>query len=179
MLPDPLHPAIVHLPLAIAVLLPLAALIVAVAIARQWLPSRSWALVLALHLLLAGGGLLAANTGEAEEERVERVVAERNIEAHEERAESFLWIAGLTLAVTAAGLVAGRAGALARGATVMAAVGILAAGIAVGHTGGELVYQHGAASAYVKRGDVAGTTATSAATRSGAGHEGKADDDDD
>jgi hypothetical protein len=53
MLPDPLHPAVVHLPMALAVLIP----------------------------------ALALETGKDEEDRVERVVSEDLIEAHEEAAE--------------------------------------------------------------------------------------------
>ncbi len=178
MLPEPLHPAIVHLPIALAVLLPFAAIALTLAIARQWLPARSWALIVALHLLLAGGGLLAARTGEAEEERVERVVSERRIEAHEERAESFVWIAGLTILVTGAGLAAGRTGSIARAAAVVASLGVLAAGIGVGHSGGELVYQHGAASAYTAKATPDVASSGSAQTpRAGSARDRDEDDD--
>jgi hypothetical protein len=152
MLPNPLHPAVVHLPIALAVVIPLLALLAAAAIQIGFLPQRSWLGLVLLQALLVGSAFAALETGEDQEERVERVVAERHIEAHEEAAERFLWLAGLGLAVVAAGLVPGRAGAVGRIAATAASLGVLAAGVAVGHSGGELVYVHGAASAYVDPG---------------------------
>ena len=43
MLPDPLHPAVVHLPIALAVLTPLLALLTLLACRRGVLPARAWA----------------------------------------------------------------------------------------------------------------------------------------
>jgi TRAP-type uncharacterized transport system fused permease subunit len=150
MLPDPLHPAVVHLPIALALLVPLGALATLLAIARSFVPVRAWAGVVLLQALLVGSAWLALETGEDQEERVERVVAERHIEEHEEAAERFLIAAGVALAALAAGLLPGGAGHAARLAGSVAAVGVLAAGVAVGHSGGELVYRHGAASAYAE-----------------------------
>jgi hypothetical protein len=151
MLPDPLHPAVVHLPVALALLVPLHTLHALAAIARGWLPARAWAGIVLLQALLLGSAWLAVETGEGQEERVERVVAEKYIETHEEGAERFLALAGVALVVSGAGLLRGRAGALGRAATLAAAAAVLAAGVAVGHSGGELVYRHGAASAYTGR----------------------------
>ncbi|HEX5067013.1 MAG TPA: DUF2231 domain-containing protein [Myxococcota bacterium] len=149
MMPDPLHPAVVHLPIALAVLVPGFALAGIFLIFKGLLPARIWAGVVLLQLLLLGSGWLALETGEQEEERVERVVAERYIETHEEAADRFLVVAGIGLLLTAGGLLPGRAGAAGRVAGALASLAVLAAGVAVGHSGGELVYKHGAASAYV------------------------------
>jgi uncharacterized membrane protein len=149
MLPDPLHPAVVHLPLALAVLMPPLALLAWLALRRDWLPHRAWLAVVLLQAALAGGGWLALETGEEEEERVERVVAERFIEEHEERAERFALAAGVVLAVAAVGLLGGPVGRAARVLTGPAGLGVLALALGVGHSGGELVYRHGAARAYV------------------------------
>jgi uncharacterized membrane protein len=148
MLPDPLHPAVVHLPIALAVLVPLVAFAALLALRAGWLPVRAWAFVVLLQACLVGSAYLAIETGENEEERVERVVAERHIEDHEERAERLLWGAAIALLVGAAGLAPGRAGALARPLGFALALGVLALAVDVGHTGGELVYKHGAAGAY-------------------------------
>jgi uncharacterized membrane protein len=150
MLPDPLHPAIVHLPLGLAVVAPAVALFVALAIRRSRLPLRAWTGIVLLQALMMGAVWVAAATGEREEERVEAVVAERHIEAHEERAEGLMVVTALSLLVAGIGLAPGTAGSLGRGATVVATLGVLAAGVLVGHSGGELVYRHGAASAYVE-----------------------------
>jgi uncharacterized membrane protein len=157
MMPDPLHPAVVHLPIALSILIPVFAVLAILAIHRGLLPARSWAAVVLLQAMLVGSTWLALETGEAQEEVVERVVAERHIKAHEEAAERFLAITGLGLLVVGVGLFPRRAGAVGRIGGTVASLAILAAGVAVGHTGGELVYEHGAANAYANV-DFAGTS---------------------
>jgi uncharacterized membrane protein len=149
MLPDPLHPAVVHLPIALAILIPGFAILGVPLIQRGLLPARSWALIVLLQALLVGSGWLALETGEEQEERVERVVAERHIEAHEEAAERFLLLAGMGLLASAAGLLPRRGGAIGRVAGTAVTLVVLAAGLSVGHSGGELVYKHGASNAYL------------------------------
>lgn len=154
MLPDPLHPALVHFPIVLAILAPLVALAVLLALRARAVDRRAWLVVVVLHAAISASGWITAEAGEDEEERVERVVDEDFIEEHEEAAEWFLWIAGATLPIAAIGLLDGR---VAAGARVLTIVGGLVAAVAVarvGHTGGELVYEHGAASAYAK-GDAA------------------------
>lgn len=151
MLPDPLHPAVVHLPIALALLVPLVALFALAATRLGFLTARSWAFVVLLQALLVGSAWLAMETGEEEEERVEEVVAERHIEDHEERAERLLIGAGVALLVIGAGLAPGRLGALARPLGFALSLGVAALAADVGHSGGALVYEHGAAAAYTKR----------------------------
>jgi uncharacterized membrane protein len=150
MIPDPLHPALVHLPIAFAVLAPFFAAAIALAIRAGAFSSRFWAAVVLFQALLAGSAWLGVETGEREEERVERVVAESHIEEHEEAAEFFLWAAAAVVLISGTGLLAGSAGGAGRLVTVLAAAAVLAAAIRVGHSGGELVYVHGAAAAYAK-----------------------------
>jgi uncharacterized membrane protein len=150
MLPDPLHPAVVHLPLALAVVIPILTVLGTLLIHGGFLPPRTWAVVVLLQALLVGSAWLAMETGEDQEERVEEIVAERHIESHEEAAERFVWIAAAGLVVTALGLLPAGAGALGRVAGTLIALGVLAAGVYVGHSGGELVYKYGAAGAYVE-----------------------------
>jgi hypothetical protein len=81
------HPKVVHIPMALGVLMPIIAGGLLLAWWRNWLPRRSWFLVIGFQAILFGSGVLALRTGEAEEDRVERVVAERFIEKHEEAAD--------------------------------------------------------------------------------------------
>ncbi len=148
MIPEPLHPALVHFPIVLAVLSPPLAAAAFWGIRSGRTPRRSWAAVLVLQIGLVLTAWGAAETGERDEELVERVVAERHIEAHEEAGERFLWLAAAVLPVAAAGLLAGRAGTLGRGLTIALSLAVLAAAGAVGHSGGELVYRHGAAAAH-------------------------------
>ena len=152
-MPAPTHPLMVHLPLALALLLPFVSGLYFLAHRRGWVRPNAWWVVVALQALLVGTTVLALRTGEAEEERVEQIVPERAIEAHEEAAERFLFGTGLALALAAAG---GVFAARRREWLGSAAIGTAVAGLAVavlavnvGKAGGELVYTHGAASAYV------------------------------
>jgi len=154
-LPDPLHPAVVHLPLGLAAILPLVTLLGALAVRGGWLQPRSWAYVVGLHVLLAGSAFVAVETGESEEDRVEKVVAERLVDAHHDRAEVFLWISIGALVISGGGLLAGSAGGAARAATVVASAVVLGSAILTGDAGGGLVYKHGAANAYLHPGAAA------------------------
>lgn len=152
------HPKVVHLPLALAVLMPMVSGGVLFAWWRGWLDSRVWALVFLLQAALVGSGALAMNTGEREEERVEQVVAEEHIEAHEEAAEVFVWASAGLLLLMAVPLVLsegrGRQ-ALSLGAFFGTLI-VFALGYNAGEAGGRLVYEQGAAQVYVANGGVAG-----------------------
>jgi uncharacterized membrane protein len=149
MLPNPLHPAIVHFPVVLAFLLPFFAFGAAWAIRRGARPRRAWSIPLALAVALAASAWAAVETGEAQDERVERVVAKQPLSAHEEMAETFLaGSAGLAL-IAAAGLFGGLAGRIARITAAVGSLALVAGAALVGHSGGQLVYRYGAASAYV------------------------------
>ena len=148
MLPNPLHPAIVHFPVVLAVLLPFFAIGALVAIRRGAQPMRAWALPIVMTGALALSALFAVRTGESQEERVERVVAEQPFEAHENAGEALLLMSAGLFILMGAGLTPGFAGKSLRVAAVAGALVLVGAATWVGKTGGELVYRHGAASAY-------------------------------
>jgi uncharacterized membrane protein len=170
-IPEPLHPAVVHFPIALAMLAPIVSLLAWLAIRGGWIPARAWWVVVGLQVLIALTGWLASEAGEREEDRVERVVAERYIEEHEEAAERFLFLAAFAVPLAAAGLLSGRRGAIARVASFVATLLVAAAVGSAGRQGGELVYHHGAARAYVDA-DTAGAVR-------GGGWEHEEEDDDD
>ena len=148
MLPDPIHPAIVHFPIVLSVLLPLIAA-GAFLLARRGTPIRTaWLGVVGGAALLAGSSWLAVETGEQQEERVEEVVSEAPLDTHQDRATFFLYLAAGTLVLAGAGLARGKVGQAGRVAAAVAALALLPAGYLVGHSGGELVYKYGAAQAY-------------------------------
>ena len=150
LIPNPLHPAIVHLPMALVVLLPLTVVVAIWAIRRGGSPVRVWGVAAAMHAFLALSAWASLASGGADEERVEKVVAEAPVESHEEAAEAFLALAVGALAVSLVGLRRDRVGAIARGVAAVGSVVLLGSGWQVGHSGGQLVYRHGAASAYAK-----------------------------
>ena len=150
MLPDPLHPAVVHFPVALSALTPLFAALILLAIRSGRLPAQSWAMVVLLQALLFGSAWLAHETGHDEEERVEKVVDEALVEEHEEAADWVEWLSGAGLAVALLGLARGALGGWTRAGTLALSLLTLAAAVRTGHLGGELVYRHGAASAYLE-----------------------------
>ncbi len=148
----PLHPLVVHLPLALAVVVPVLAIGALLYAWRRGLSRRAWAIVFLLQAGLVVGGFAALSTGDADEDRVEQVVAESAIERHEESGERFVWASTGVLGLMLLPLLTGRREGLRRVAAGVATAGSVAtAALAVdtGHKGGELVYEHGAALAYV------------------------------
>jgi len=159
----PLHPAVVHIPLGLAFVMPVLAGLWVVRRFRGRLSGWAWAALLALQGILLTGGLVALQTGEADEERVEAVVPESALEAHESAATLFVVLIGVVLAVLVVAAVLRRT----RAAVWLLLGGfvgtLLVAGqaIRVGEAGGELVYQHDAGAAHrdattPKRGDTPG-----------------------
>lgn len=153
----PLHPIVVHFPIVFSVLLPISILVALWAIRKGTTPRKAWTVPLAMAAALALGAFVATRTGENEEDQVERVVAKGAIHGHEEAAERFLTLSGVLLVVAAAGLLPGTAGRAARMVTAAGALGLVGAGIQVGHSGGTLVYREGAANAYTGPADSART----------------------
>lgn len=151
----PLHPAIVHLPVALALVLPLVAAGLWVALWKRWLPRKAWLVVAGLQALSVGGGLLALRTGEHEEERVEHRVPESALHQHERAAQTFVGASTALLAL-AAGLLLlrqDRAFLAGAGAAVLAAVPVAVLALHTGKAGGELVYVHNAGAAYAAAGE--------------------------
>lgn len=140
MIPDPLHPAIVHFPIVLMAFLPLAALGALWAVRRGAVPLRAWAVPVAVAGALTLSAWAALQTGEAQEDRAEDVVGEQRLEAHEESGERFLILSGVVFAISALGLLAGAPGRGARAIATVATLGLLVAGYQVGHSGGNLVY---------------------------------------
>ena len=173
-----LHPKIVHLPIALAVLMPLISGGLLIAWWREWFPKRVWFLAVLFQAVLLASGFAALQTGEADEEPVENVVAEQYIEAHEEAAEVFVWTSAIVLfLLLGAGLLPNeRKG---QGLATVATLGtlvVLGLGFRVGEAGGALVYEHGAANAFVNAAQLSGNSEV----KSGKVTHGRdADDDDD
>lgn len=151
----PLHPAIVHLPLGLAFVMPALAIGFAWALWTRRVGLWGWVPIVVLQAVLLGAGLVAMNTGEREEDRVERIVPGAALEQHEEAATQFVWATGVTL-ILAAFVVVFRRPPLARALSVVTVAGtmvVTAAAVRVGHAGGRLVYVHNAATAYAPSAD--------------------------
>jgi uncharacterized membrane protein len=141
MLPNPLHPAVVHFPIVLALLAPAVALAVLVATRRSLCPQRAWLGVVALVAATSLSAWVSVETGERDEERVESVVAESAVAAHESSAERLLALSGLLTVLSLVGMLAGRVGTAARISTTAAAFALVPLVWQTGHSGGAMVYR--------------------------------------
>jgi len=136
-----LHPQIVHTPI-VMLIVGLAFELVGLATRKDWWRRAAFVMLL-LGALGAGAAVLSGRpTGEVAERSG---VPEQAVDTHEERAMVVLWLAVSALVVRAV------AALLRRGRRLITALALalwLAAAVAVGlaaHSGGQLVFQHGAA----------------------------------
>ena len=143
-LPDPLHPAVVHFPIALLTIgAPLA---VAAVFLRRWHLPWLAAIVLVMG---AAGAMVAVGTGNQEEEMVEggSAALEQVLDKHEELGELTRNIAVVAAVLAVAAAFSSRVRVAGRGLSVLAALAAVAAAYCVaetGHYGGQLVYRHGA-----------------------------------
>jgi len=144
----PLHPIVVHFPIVLGSLLPLLAIGLWWTIKKwQWTP-RAWVLVSAVALIYTLSALVAVQLGEADEEKVEKVISEKVIEEHEEAGELIPWLAG-TLFLVSLGGFSVKYSKRVQLALIVLSLAAVAPLINAGHTGGELVYKHGASVAHL------------------------------
>ena len=144
----PLHPIVVHFPIALAVLVPLLALGVLFALARcQW-PEKAWHLVLAAQALLFVSSIVAMKSGEKDEGKVGKYVQAKNLHDHEEWGEKMPIVTGAVLVLCALPLFLPRRRKLLLNIAVAASVLGAIPAILTGHSGGKLVYQDGATDAH-------------------------------
>jgi uncharacterized membrane protein len=150
MKPELLHPAIVHIPLGIAVVLPILCL------TALWLHfqrrdesavfARFWAGLMVCLIAASVGAFIAHETGEAGEQAIGKFMPEGAIELHEKYSKIFsalLYAATLVGALTI--FLRGHLKGYAILAVTLLCSAALFAGILTGNAGGELVYKHKAA----------------------------------
>jgi len=150
MIPHPLHPAVVHFPIVLMLFLPVLAAVVIWRL-HDGAPRRLWGYVVLTAILLVVSGVVAKEAGEDQADRVERVLAsDQPLEAHEEAADVFMAGAWVVLGVSLVGLAGGLTGKSARLGTLAVSAVLVWLGWRVGDRGGKLVYEYGAANAYVQ-----------------------------
>jgi uncharacterized membrane protein len=144
----PLHPIVVHFPIVLGVVLPVAALLIWWAIRKEYLQQKVWVFIPALALVYSLSAVVAAELGEDDEEKVEKVVAEKIIHEHEEAAEMIPWIAGTLFLASLVGLRKINSDQIRLAVAVVSLIAVIPLA-ETGHTGGQLVYQYGAANAHL------------------------------
>ncbi len=146
----PVHPLIVHIPLVITFILPILIIVFALMIHKNKMSANSWLIVIGLQLTVVAMGYISLETGETEEHNVKKVVSKKLIHAHEEAAEVFVGVSVLALVLSIGSLFLKKEIAFPV-KLVISLITLLAGYLAfqTGELGGELVYKHGAANAYV------------------------------
>lgn len=158
--PTPLHPIIVHFPLALGFLLPVIALVVAFFIKKGRFTAQTWLMVVGLQVFMLIAGYAALQTGEREEMIVEHVTGKPPLQEHEARAEMF--VAGTVAATALVSVVPFLRPALhfyVQLGTVVLMLMNAFLGYRAGDAGGALVYKYGAANGYLSAQNSAGEEA--------------------
>lgn len=144
----PLHPAIVHIPVGLAMLMPAVFIGLYVFIKKEKLPAAAFLIAVLLQAVLVVSAIASLRTGEAEENRIEEAgitVPHEAIEEHEDLAKMMTGVALATLLLSGAALKNNRfTGGLQLGAIALSFI-VTGLALAAGHRGGELVYLYGAA----------------------------------
>jgi uncharacterized membrane protein len=147
----PLHPLIVHFPLALTFILPVLIMVFALMIRKNKMASQAWLIIIGLQLATTITGYIAMESGEDEEHQVEKVVSKKIIAEHEQRAEIFVGatVVALVLSVATYFLLKDLQFYMQLGIAALSVISCFLA-YRTGFSGGELVFRHGAASAYVQ-----------------------------
>lgn len=157
----PLHPSIVHLPLALTFVLPFLIVIFAIMIKANKMSPKSWLIIVGLQLAVVISGYVSLETGETEEHNVEKVISKSLIHDHENAAEIFTGSAVIALVLSIAAFFIRKelSFPMKLGIAALTLVSCFLA-YRTGHLGGELVYKHGAAAAYSDIGESSGLLPT-------------------
>ncbi|NVB82898.1 MAG: hypothetical protein HOV81_31260 [Kofleriaceae bacterium] len=146
----PLHPKLVHVPMALCVVMPMVAILIWVGVSRGWFTPRAWLIAAVLQCTTFGGAIAALKSGEEDGEKVEGYASEEALETHEHRAYWFVCVAGANVALCGAAFLLHRdrrQGLVGACAIVGLFVGAYA-GYLVGDAGGRLVYVANASDAH-------------------------------
>lgn len=145
----PFHPMIAHFPMALTFVLPFLVLIFAYMIKINKMTPRGWLIIVGLQLAVTITGYVSLESGETEEQNVQKVVSKELIHVHEEAAEIFVGSTVIALVISIGAFFLRKELQFPVKLTV-ALIGFISCYLAykTGALGGELVYKHGAASAY-------------------------------
>src|SRR5262245_41645107 len=95
----PMHPKLVHVPMALCILMPAVAVLIWIGIRRGWFTPRVWLLAAFLQGATLMGGLAALVTGGDDGAKVEGYASEDALTTHEHRAHWFVYVAAVNFAL--------------------------------------------------------------------------------
>ena len=147
----PMHPKMVHVPMALCILMPMIAMLIWFGVRRSWFTPRVWLIAAVLQGATLAGGLAALNSGQDDGEKVEGYASEQALSTHESRAYWFLYVAGGNLVLCGVTFLLQRDRYRQQILGAVAIAGLFAgsyAGYRVGDAGGRLVYVGNATDAH-------------------------------
>ncbi len=150
MLNTPLHPAVVHFPIVLGVTLPIVAIWFWFKFKTKEWNRQSWMVLVIISAFYLMFSVITVQLGEIDEELVEKVISEETIEDHEEMGEKIPWIAAGLLILSFLGSRTIRFKLIGKFFIGLATLGLIPL-LLTGHSGGELVYIHGAAQANIQK----------------------------
>ncbi|HXH74131.1 MAG TPA: DUF2231 domain-containing protein [Bacteriovoracaceae bacterium] len=150
-MPEPFHPLIVHMPIALTFILPFLIFIFAKLIHDNKMTPYGWLIVIVLQMVVTATGYISLESGETEEHKVEKIVSKKLIHEHEEASEIFVGSSVVALVISIAAFFIRKEFQF-RIKLAVGVISLISAYLAydTGRLGGELVYKHGAASAYAE-----------------------------
>lgn len=131
--------------------MPILVIVFAIFIKLNKMQPQTWLIIIGLQLAVVATGYIALESGEAEEDKVEKIVGKKIIHEHEEAAEVFVGSTVIALVLSiAVFFIRKDIGFFIK--LGIAGLGIISCYLAyrTGHIGGEIVYGHGAARAYLE-----------------------------
>lgn len=150
----PLHPFMAHIPLVLALFLPVVLFTSVVFIMKKNVNPRIWLIPVAVQVLVVVFSYIALETGEAQEDAVLEFVARPFLQQHENFAEIFSGLGVILLGLMVVVLfVAENLAKNLRLVTSLLSFIPLAAGLYAGRLGGAIAYTHGGAEAYYQVAD--------------------------
>ncbi len=151
----PFHPSIVHLPIMISLILPFLILSFFYFIKKNKSQFSIWVIVVALQMVTTISGYIALESGEVEEDRVEKMVTKSLIHSHEEAAEIFVGFSVISLCLGILTLLM-KENFKSHFVAITFMISLITGGLAIraGGLGGDLVYKHGAGKAFYSQSDL-------------------------
>ena len=147
----PLHPVIVHFPVALTFVALIAYPALALWIGNNPDRQKAWVVASVLSIILIAVSYAALFSGEQDAEAVSKIVGNDPIGEHAEAAEWFFYCSWIPFLFSLMGLKPWKGRKAGIWLTVLAQVLVTGLLIEAAHHGGELVYKHGAARAHYEQ----------------------------
>lgn len=145
----PLHPFLAHIPLTLALFMPIILWVSVYLIAKEKVSTKAWWASVAVQVVIVASAYIALSSGEGEEDIVVQFVPKKIIGQHENMAEVFSGLSVILLGVMMViNFVQEKVAKYFRIIAAVFSIIPLGVGLYAGRLGGQIAYAHGGAEAY-------------------------------